>query len=247
MAETGTSLIPLETIQRLDTVLATYKSIEVVTIQSPEQAGNAKELYNSIAQNIKDFEAERVRIKEPFLQSGKDVDAWFKERSKILLDLKSKLDVSLRAYNQLLENQRRIAQEKLNAEAAERIRKANEKAATDRAEAERLRKEAEQATEAEAAKLRAQAAKKEERADTREMNAQTIVAPVAQSAAPTLKTRTNWKCDITDAKAFVQFAIKTKRFELLQPNETAANAMAKMIRDPYVGEGYRIYNDERVM
>jgi type IV secretory pathway VirB10-like protein len=243
------SVIPLETLQKVNDALNFCGGVEIVEIKNNDQYLNANELFKQLNSYITKTETERKAVKEPYLQKGKEVDSWFKDPQAALANLKTKLDTAIRTYSRMLEEQRRKEQERLNREAEEKRRKQEEAAAAERAKAEELRRQAEEADEAERAKLLAQADKADAKADVKEQKAENIVAPVAQSfvgKVTGVSTRQNWKCEITDPMALVKWCCDNGYLTLLEPNQTALNAWAKSQRTEKTVPGARIFNDEKL-
>jgi hypothetical protein len=241
------ALIPVESLQTVNEALAFCGSVEVVDIKNQEQYVNANNLFKDLSRYVVLVENERKAVKEPYRQKGIEVDEWFKKPQGALANLKSKLDGAIRAYSRMVEEKRRIEQERLNREAEERRRNAEEAARIEREKAEELRRQAEQASAAEAAKLRAQADKAEARAEVKEQKADTIIAPVAQAFTTRVagvSTRLNWKCEITNPMEFIKWAIEHQSTNLLMPNPVSCTAWAKSMRQEMTGPGYRIFNDE---
>lgn len=233
------TLIPVEAQEKVTTMVEYAASIKEIVIKTNGEAEAASEQLKIVSGHIRDTEAERKRIKEPYLQRGKEIDAWFKPKDAALKNAKHNLDVALRKFQIMLEDKRRKEQEELNRRAEEERRKKEEAERREREKAEAYRQQGREDM----------AAKAEMRAEARAMEAETTVAPVAQVIEPKLATHTraNWKCEITDPIQFVNWIAKDPtRYHLLQPNQTACNAWAKSIRREEVFPGGRIFNDEKM-
>ena len=114
--DTGSiQLIPLETLKRVDAALEFCKSVEVVQIKTNEQYLNATKLFRELGGFIKEVDEERKKVKEPFLQKGREVDAWFKDPANALASLKAKLDPAIRSYEREVEQKRIEEQNRLEA------------------------------------------------------------------------------------------------------------------------------------
>ena len=246
-------LIPTTAVEKINTALEFCRSVEVIEIHTVEQAENANTLFLQLGGYIKEVEAERVRVKEPFLQKSREVDTYFKPPQEVLGSLKSKLDLALRGYKLKLEDQRRIEQERLNREAADRQRVLDEQARVQREKEERLRTEAANAaaTDAEeAARLTAQADTAARYAAINEEKRDTVVAPVAQVFTPRMtgtSVRQNWTFEVINQLTLVRHLVDEKQYHLLSPNETALKALAKTLRQPKTYPGGRIFNDEKLV
>ncbi len=243
-------LIPLDSLQRVNEALDFCKSVEVVEIKTNDQYLNATKLFRELGGYIKGVDDERKKVKEPFLQKGREIDSWFKDPSTALLSLKSKLDPAIRAYEREVERKRIEEQNRLNAEAEARRKKAEEAAAEERRKAEEKRREADRIAQEDAARateLRRQADAADVRADAKEDKAETIVAPVAQAAIPKaegISKRANWKMEITNPFGFIKWCVENGQTNLLMPNPQACKAQAGVIRQNQTFSWGKIYNDE---
>lgn len=244
-------LIPISAVEIVQQATAWARSIQVVEIQTAEQAEQANTLFRELNGYIKEIETARTRTKEPFLQKGREVDGYFKQPQNDLSNLKAKIEQAIRVYKAKTEAARIAEQNRLNKEAADRQRKIEDAAQAERDKAEKLRQDALKAeNEAEAAKLRAQADKADQRAETKQEKASLVIASVAQSAAPRLdgtSVRQNWKCQINEQENFVKFAVETGRLNLLMPNNITCSAWAKSLKKEQVFPWGRIFNDEKLV
>ena len=102
-------------------------------ITSEADAKRVSDYIRDIAKHTKVVEAYRVAEKEPFLESSRTVDGWFKEITEPLKKAKAGVESILTAYQR-----KKAEQERKAREAAERAA---------REEAERLRLEAERAAQ----------------------------------------------------------------------------------------------------
>jgi hypothetical protein len=244
-------IIPVETSERVNKVLEFSRSVQIVEIRTVAEAEAANTLFRQIIGYIGAIETERKRVKEPYLQSGRDVDDYFKPAQSDLENLKSKLNQAILAFKRKQEEERRAEQKRLDDEAAAKQWKLDEQARIEREKAEELRRQAAAATsEAEVLRLREQAIKADARADIKEEKANTTVAPVAQVVAPTLtgtSVRQNWKYEVTDQEQLVKHLVDNKEYAYLMPNTTALNALAKITKKNKDYPGGRIFNDETMV
>jgi hypothetical protein len=245
------SLIPITSIEKVKSAisfLADCESVVSVEIKTADQYIQANDLFKKLNANIKDVEAERETVKRPYFLKGKDIDAWFKDPQSAMLNMKSKLDGAIRAYNKIVEDKRREEQARLDREAEDKRKKQEEAARIEREKADQLRRDAENAkNEEERQKMLAQAQKAESKAELKEQKAENIVAPIAQAYVPAVKgmsTRQNWKFECTDPVQFVGWAIENKMWNLVEPNQATCNAYAKSMRIEKTVPGGRFFNDE---
>lgn len=245
-----TSLIPLEALQKIDEALNFARSVQVVKITSNSQYEESTKLFRELGGYIKAIDAERTRVKEPYLRQGREVDAYFSDPAKVLTGLKSKLDPAIREYEREVERKRIEEQNRLNAIAEENRRKAEAAAQAERDKAEAKRQEADRIRKedaARAAELDRQAAAADQRAEVKEQKSEQIVAPIAQTALPKaegISKRANWKMEVLDQDKFIQHCISSGLTLLLMPNEKACKAYAGTQRKEISGPGFRIFNDE---
>ena len=245
-----TSLIPMEALQKIDEALNFALSVQVVKITNNGQYEQSTKLFRELGGYIKAIDAERVRVKQPYLDQGREVDQYFKDPANVLTGLKSKLDPAIREYEREVERKRIEEQNRLNAIAEQKRREAEAAAQAERDKAEAKRREAEEIAAkdaARAAELRRQADAAEARADVKEQKAETIVAPIAQTALPKaegMSKRKNWKMQIDDPFQFVKWAIENNMHSLLMPNESACNNQAKVVHKEVVYPWGKIWNNE---
>ena len=248
MSEIVTSLIPLDALEKINEALDFAKSIQVVKITNNAQYQESTKLFRELGGYIKAIDAERVRVKAPYLEQGREVDQYFADPSKVLAGLKAKLDPAIREYDREVERKRIEEQNRLNAIAEENRRKAEAAAQAERDKAEAKRREAEQEQNAaRKAELERQAAAAEVRAEAKEQKAETIVAPIAQMAVPKVEgvsKRKNWQCQIDDPFEFVKWAIENNMHSLLMPNQSACNNQAKVVQKEVTYKWGKFWNNE---
>lgn len=241
------TLISVDSLQKVNEALNFCSSVEDITIKTNDQYVRANELFRQLGTYIKAIEAERVKTKDPHFQKCREIDAWFKDPQQALTALKCKLELAIRLYQKELEDRRRAEQDRLNREADEKRRKAEDAARIEREKAEELRRKAMEADEEERLKLLAQALKAEQKAEVKEVKAETIVAPLAQTSIPKVSgmvNRQNWKFEGTDPIAYAKWAAAGGHWHLLTWNQVTCNAHAKSIRQEVVVPGGRFYNDQ---
>ncbi len=243
-------MIPQESLERVNKALEFCNSVSVVEIGSNEQYANATKLYRELNGYIKAVEEERKRVKEPYFKKGKEIDAWFNAPAADLLNLKSKLDPAIRAYDRKIEEARLEEQRRLNAIAEAERKKKEQAAALERQKAEEKRREAEEIAQkdaARAAELRRQAEAADVRAQEKENRAAMVTAPIAQTATPKaegISKRQNWKMQIDNPFEFVKWCVENNFTMLLMPNPAACKAQAGIIRKETVYSWGKIFNDE---
>jgi len=152
-----------------------------VHVINDETAGRATALAGILADIASGAERKRVELKEPFLKSGKRVDAAFGSFAEIVKRTKSTIVGMIDGYRR------------------EQDRKAQEE--RDRLERE-AREKAEAAAAAAAAGNLVQAAKLEQQAETVAAQAQEAAAPttIRSSYGQTASGRTEWKFEVIDRK-----------------------------------------------
>ena len=243
-------LIPFDALQKIDEALSFAKAIQVVKITNNGQYEQATKLFRELGGYIKTVDAERVRVKQPYLDKGREVDNYFRDPAGVLTGLKSKLDPAIREYEREVERKRIEEQNRLNAIAEENRRKAEAAAQAERDKAEAKRRDADrirQEDAARAAELDRQAAAADQRAEVKQEKSETIVAPIAQTALPKaegISKRQNWKMEVTEQDTFIRHCISTGLTLLLMPNDKACKAYAGTQRKEMTGPGFRIFNDE---
>ena len=248
--EKETSLIPIESLKKIDEALDFAKSVQVVKITNNGQYEESTKLFRELGGYIKAIDAERVRVKAPYLEQGRQVDQYFADPSKVLSGLKSKLDPAIREYEREVERKRIEEQNRLNAIAEENRRKAEAAAQAERDKAEAKRREAEEIRQndaARAAELDRQAEAADQRAEVKEAKSEQIVAPIAQTALPKaegISKRKNWQMQIDDPFEFVKWAIENNMHSLLMPNQSACNAQAKVAQKEVSYKWGKIWNNE---
>jgi hypothetical protein len=244
------SLIPQSATVQVEKALEFARTVAIVEINTAKEAENANYLFLLLSNHIKDLEAERKRIKDEFLQKGREVDNYFNPPKTNLNNLKTALNGALLLFKRKIDAQREAEQTRLNLIAAEAQRKLDEAAQIERDKADALRKQADEAeTAEEAVRLRAQAGKADLRADVKDAKAEAIIAPIAQVVRPRLQgttVRANWKAEIDDAELFVKWAVDNAQYMLLIPNDKALQAWAKTVKTEKSFPGGRIYNDEKL-
>ena len=155
--------------------------IERCKITNDDEAGRATALAGILADIASGAEKRRVELKEPFLRSGKRVDAAFGAFTEIARKAKAGVVTMIDSYRREQERKAREAQEKLEREAREK---------------------AEAAERAAAAGNLVQAAKLEQQAETAAAQATEAAAPttIRSSYGQTASGRTEWRFEVLDRK-----------------------------------------------
>jgi hypothetical protein len=244
-----TAIISSEVEQKINGLIEFCDSVKVVTIQTQDQYVQADGILSKIKKALYVVEDERKTAKDPFLQKGKEVDAWFGQKKNALDSLKIELQKSLINYEREAEQKRIEEQRKLDAEAERKRHEAEIAAQRERDKADELRKEAEEKAKTDRAAadaLLVRAAAAETRADNKEIKASEIEAPIVQKELPKTNSflRDNWKMKITDPVKLVQFCVSHNLLFLLAPIETACNNYAKIVKNTMQFEGAEIVNEQ---
>ena len=185
----------------LDEAIVTAAQQELTTasayrVTTPVQYNSAGEELKRIKGKAAEIEAQRVALKEPALEAGRRIDAFFRRPLDFLKAAEASIKSAMVAYSNEQDRIRQEEQRKAN-EAARREREKQEAAAAEarrkaEAEAAELRRKAEEEAAAgraaEAAKLQQKADAKIERGEAKaeglELRAATVVAPVIHRDVP---------------------------------------------------------------
>jgi hypothetical protein len=160
---------PVEVTKATQMANTLYTSAQAMVIDSPEGYQAAGEELVDLRARWKAIEAQRVHLKEPYLEGGRRIDAFFSVPLKRLEEaadmVKSRMLVFQRAEDDRVERERqerlrvereeREALERAQREAAERERAAREESERLQREAQERAAEAQRAADAEAAAARA--------------------------------------------------------------------------------------------
>jgi len=263
MSESMELLIPETAKEMAYRAVAFCNSVESVDIKTPAQFEYAGNLYKELAGYVNALESLRVKTKEPYLLRGREVDAYFKDASAPLENLKIKIDQAVRAYKTAAEQARRAEQARLDAIAAEERRKLEAAAAIQREKEETARREEAAAMErankafdekgriealkaAEAARSRADKAASV--ATSKENKSDVITAPiaVAPEMAKGLTTAANWTMEIKSPLLFVKWAVENNLLHLLEPSSTPCKTYARQTKQEIEYPWGRIFNNERL-
>lgn len=200
-----------------------------------EQAGSE---LKGIKGKQKELDEKRKAITKPLDEAKKSVMSLFEEPLRILNEAEAVLKKSMIAYSNEQENLRRIEQAKLDEaariEAARLAAEGAQREAQAKAAAESGNAEEAERISSEAAALQA-----------------TSLMTTAPVAAKTLakvggiSTRTTWKAEVTDLLELVKYvAANPHMIDLLQPNMTAINQIAKATKDNTKIDGVRVYSEQ---
>lgn len=164
----------------------------------------------------KDADAAQKAVTQPLEQQKKAAIAWFRDRIVSKLEgAESRLKRGILAYQQ----------------EQERIRREQQRAAEEAARKERERLERQAA--------KAEAAGKADKAEELAERAQTVVAPVVDTAPPKVagvSTREVWRFEITDPAALPR--------EYLVPDEKKIGAVVRALKGDAVIPGVRVYAEQ---
>ena len=241
----------LAEVEAAEKALEAAQHFTVATVTEYEQAG---EELKKLAGRGKQLEAMRKNLKEPSLEQGRRIDAFFKAPQQFIEDAKRSIKKALGAYDAVQREKRREAERK----AEEAARKERERMEREAARAEAAAKQKRQAEEAKARKLeeegraeeaeakRKAAADREEaqlrKADEkREAAAHVPVVPVIQPEQPKISgisSRQVWRFEITDIRQLPP--------EYLQADEKAIGGVVRALKDKTNIPGVRVCCEETI-
>lgn len=158
-------------------------------VTTDDEAGRATALAGILADIVSGAEKKRVELKDPYLRSGKRIDAAFGSFAEIAKKAKASVVAMIDSYRREQERKAREEQEKLQREAEEKARAA-------------------QAAAAEGNLV--QAARLEQQAETVAAQAQEAAVPTTIRSAygQVAAGRTIWKHQITDRKKLPKTVIE---------------------------------------
>lgn len=242
---------------------------EGLIVDSPELYQLVSTDLQSIKGRMKEIESLRVSLVDPFNKAVKNLNDVFRAPRELYEKAEQNIKLAMTTFDR--EQARKRAEEEARAR-----REAEEVAAKERArlaaiaEAERVRSE-EAAAElhrkadeaaaagraAEAAKLTSQASAKIDAGIAKvealsEEAANVVAAPVAVTTAVAPKvagisTKQVWKARIVDLPALVKFVAANPQFaNLLEPNITAINGLAKSLKDQMNVDGVEAYPEAQI-
>lgn len=234
-----TSLIPVETKNKLTKALEFFHSLKEVKFTNEEEYNNGVELCRSVKSHINQIDSDRKELVKPFNDKVGIING---ECNGIIAKLKNAETVIKKGmgdYFQAKERKRIEDQRKLEAEAEEKRRKEAEKA---RAEAEKAEAYREQGREE-------MADKAEARAETAASTASTLVAPIVTNSAKVSGTsfKTVYKAEVMDAVTAAQSCLSNDMLKQyvsvdIKGIEKLANAMKGNLKV----DGIRIVADTQV-
>lgn len=181
---------PAEVVQATRVATSAFSSAQELVIDSPVAYQAAASDLSDLRARWKAIEAQRVHLKEPYLEGGRRIDAFFKVPLDKLQEaaelVKSRMLVFQRAEDERVERERqeqlrrereeREALERQQREAAERERQARE-------EAERIEREAQERADAERRAREAEAEAARKAGDAEAAEAAEAAARAAQEQA----------------------------------------------------------------
>lgn len=239
-----------------DLVARTEAAITGYRISTPVEYENSATVLKKVKAGQKRLEELRTAITGPLNAALKAVNDLFRAPADKLAQAERTIKFEIGRYADEQERIRREEQRKAD-EAAQRERQKAERAAAEarakaEAEAAELRRQAEAATAAgdtaAAAKLETKAGQKIERAEDKaqslEVQAATVVAPVIQREPPKvtgISSREVWKFEIVDpSKINPQF---------LMPDEKKIGAQVRALKGDaasIIGAGVRVYAERQI-
>ncbi len=186
-------------------------SAEALTITTAEELAASSALLTNIKGRQKSLTELRLSITKPMDAAKKRVMEVFQPAVDRLANAERTLKGAVLSYTQEQERQRREAQAKLDEDA--------------RRERERLQKQAEEQRDEGHHDL---AADSEQRADV--VQAPTV-APPPLSSGP-VHVRTTWHAEVVDLAALAKACAEGQQpIELIQPDMTKLNTMARMLKE----------------
>ncbi|TXH59044.1 MAG: hypothetical protein E6Q97_00700 [Desulfurellales bacterium] len=238
-----------------------YEIAECIVIETREDAQAAADELKRLAGRLKSLEEQRRRLVDPLNAAKQAAQDLFNPPAERLQAAVALLKRGLLAWE---DQQRRLreAEQEAARQAAEKERVRIEAAAAAEeaarvAEAAALAAQAQQATAAgdveAAAALRAQAEAAEvaaiENSEAMRAAAAQVVAPIV--AAPVKVSgaggRANWKAEITNMQAFVEFVVQNPQYmALLKVDQQALNQQAKSLKQLLKWPGVRVFDDRTI-
>lgn len=197
---------------------------EYPTEYAPPADDDGLQVLTDILSRVKSTLKTVQDLKKKKLEPVKDLEAWlnaeFATRLNNLTAAESALKATILNYNRAKQMERAREEARLRDEARQR-----EEAA--QMVAEHLRQEG-----------------KQEEAMQVEMDAMFVPTALPTPAKPDgIHTRSNWKGEVKDFRAFVEWCWANQRLDLLQVNQTALNAFAKSTIGKVSVNGVRFYDD----
>lgn len=191
-----TSLIPVETKEKIEKALAFFHSLKEVKFSNDQEYENGVELCRSIKQHIKVIDDDRKVIVKPFNDQLGEINGECNGVIKKLQNAEAVIKSGMGQYYQAKERKRIEDQRKLDAEVEERRRQ----------EAERVRKEQEKAETYRDQGREEMADKAQARAETAATIASTVTAPIVQNSAKGSGTtfKKVYKVAVVDQKKAVE-------------------------------------------
>lgn len=187
---TTTMQPPAEVVQATRVATSAFSSAQGLVIDSPVAYQAAASDLADLRARWKAIEAQRVHLKEPYLEGGRRIDAFFKVPLDKLQEaaelVKSRMLVFQRAEDERVERERQeqLARERAEREELERQqREAAERERAARAEAERIEREAQERADAERRQREAEAEAARKAGDAEAAAAAEAAARAAQEAA----------------------------------------------------------------
>lgn len=191
-----TSLIPVETKEKIEKALEFFNSLKSVSFNNDQEYENGVELCKSIKQHINTIDSDRKELVKPLNDQVGEINGECNGVIKKLQNAESVIKRGMGDYYAEKERRRIEDQRRLEAEAEERRRQEEEKARKEQQKAEAYREQGREEM----------AQKAEARAETAASIASTVTAPIVENTAKVNGTsfKKVYKATITNAKDAVQ-------------------------------------------
>lgn len=237
---------PQEVVRATQTATSVEQIVATYEIDSQEMYEAAADELQDIKRRHKEIEAQRVFLKEPYLEGGRRIDAFFKVPLERLDAASRTLSSKMLTYSQEQRRQQEEARRRAEVEAAaERDRLERERRAAEEEAAKAS--QAGDTAAAEAAAMRAEELSvQQEIAEVAPVSAPVVAAPKAKG----ISTRENWKAEVTSLRDLVVAAAKALEagdetlLGYLQADTVAIGKVAKALKAKTKIPGVRVYNDE---
>lgn len=222
-APTTTQQPPAEVVTATRVATTAYSSAQALVIDSREGYQAAADDLTDLRQRWKEIEAQRVHLKEPYLEGGRRIDAFFKVPLDRLAEaanlVKDRMLVFQRAEDERVERERqeRLRREREEREALERQqREAAERERLAREEADRVAREAQERADAERREREAEAEAARQAGDPEAAAAAEAAALAAQQEADRQELEARERADAEAAAAQQQAADAQAALELAE-------------------------------
>lgn len=215
-------LIPVESIQKMQSALKELETISSVEIKNNEEYSGAAEMQITLKRAIKDIESDRKETVLPFNEKVKAINEKFKSVMDRLDNGVSKIGSAMIEWKR--KEDLRIAEERRIAEA----------------KAEEARRKAEAAAQKELEKAQAyrdqgreeMAEKAEARAETKSEEAISVVAPeIEKQKVPGISYRSDFSIEVIDKEAAIPAMLANPAYaDFVIIDEKGLNRMVKAVK-----------------